>query len=53
MPVGCSVSGSGRVEAVERALERFDGGTVGEDDEDEEKEEDENENESEDKEDSL
>ena len=43
----------GRVEATERALQRFDGGTVGEEDENEEKEEDENENESEDKEDSL
>ena len=50
---GLGVLLDGRVEATERALQRFDGGTVGEDDEDEEeKEEDENENESEDKEDS-
>ena len=41
----------GELEATE-GRQRFDGGTVGEDDEDEEKEEDENENESEDKEDS-
>ena len=48
---GLGVLLDGRVEARE-GLQRFDGGTVGEDDEDEEKEEDENENESEDKEDS-
>ena len=52
MDGGLGVLLDGRVEATERALQRFDGGTVGEDDEDEEKEEDENENESEDKEDS-
>jgi len=51
---GLGVLLDGRVEATERALQRFDGGTVGEEDEGEEKEEDENENEneSEDKEDS-
>ena len=49
---GLGVLLDGRVEATERALQRFDGGTVGEEDDDEEKEEDENENESEDKEDS-